>query len=287
MHCDEIRRDRSASGWKVLLTATGACAFLFPLFVGLVYSPALRAQTAAARPVFAVASVKLHVTPPGGGIDPLGASPRTSGDRVRWTNVPLQLVALYAYGIPAFRLSGNLLRTFDDTYDIDAIAEGSPTEDQLRLMFQSLLEDRFAVKIHWETKEMQTYRLLVSRSGSQLSPSLEDSTVLVAGNPIPAGRAFVQAVTREEIHLSGRRATMKQLVDALSTALRQPVVDQTGLTGVFDFDVQFQHDPDLDFASGFPELVPALEKNLGLRLESGKLPFELLVIDHVGKLVEN
>src|SRR5579863_4978346 len=122
MRCDEIRRDRSAWGWKVLLAAPRACAFLFPLFAGFVCSPALRAQTATARPVFAVASVKLHVTPPGGGIDGLGVLPRRSGDRVRWTNVPLQLVALYAYGIPAFRLSGSLLRTFDDTYDIDAIA---------------------------------------------------------------------------------------------------------------------------------------------------------------------
>jgi uncharacterized protein (TIGR03435 family) len=159
--------------------------------------------------------------------------------------------------------------------------------DQLRLMFRSLLEDRFAIKVHWETKDVQVYRLLVSKNGSKLKPAEEDSKVVVAGNTLPPGHALVQAVTSEEHHLSGRRATMEQLVDALSLALRQPVVDQTGLTGTFDFDVKYHHDSDLDFASGSPEVVPALEKILGLRLESGKVPLEMLVIDHVGKLVEN
>ncbi len=275
-------------GRKFLLGAMGAAALLLPLFAGFLCGPALRGQTAPSkRPAFTVASVKPHVSPPGGGIDGIGAWPRRSGDRIAWHHVPLQLVALYAYGIPGFRLSGNLLRTFDETYDIDGIAEGSVPDDQLRLMFRSLLEDRFAIQVHWETKELQVYRLLVGKDGPRLTPAGEDSDVVVAGNKIPRGHAFVQAVTSEEHHLSGKGATMEQLANALSIALHQPVVDQTGLTGTFDFDVKFHHDPELNFASGSPEIVPAIQKALGLRLESGKRPFEMLVIDHVGKLAEN
>jgi len=273
-------------GRKVLLGVMGAAALLLPLFAGFVYGPALRAQISATRPVFTVASVKFHVTPAGGGIDPLGAWPRRSGDRILWHNVPLRLVALYAYRIPAFQLSGNQLQTFDETYDIDAVAEGTPPEDQLRLMFRSLLEDRFGIKVHWETKEMQLYRLLVAKDGSKLKRAEEDSTVMIQGRPIPRGRAAVYGF-RDGAHLAGSGASMELLVDALSIALRQPVVDQTGLTGAFDFDMKFQREEDLENTSGNPLIRTALQQTLGLRVEAGKGPVELLVIDHLGKLSEN
>jgi uncharacterized protein (TIGR03435 family) len=263
-----------------------AAALFLPLFAGFVYGPPLRAQTAAAtRPVFTIASVKLHANP-GRGIDPLGGpAPRKSGDRIQWTNVPLQIVALYAYRIPAFRLSGNLLRTFDETYDIDAIAEGSPSEDQLRLMFRSLLEDRFGIKVYWDTKEMELYRLLVAKDGSKLRRAEEDSKVLIAGSQIRRGLAGVYAFT-DGLHLAGSRASVEQLADALSVALRQPVVDQTGLIGTFDFDVKFQREDDLENTSRSPFIRTAIQ-TLGLRVEAGKGPVELLVIDHLGKLSEN
>jgi uncharacterized protein (TIGR03435 family) len=274
-------------GRKVLLGAMGAAALLLPLFAGFVYGPALRAQIPATRPVFTVASVKFHVAPAGGGIDGLGPWPRRSGDRILWHNVPLRLVALYAYRIPAFRLSGNLLQTFDETYDIDAVAEGTPPEDQLRLMFRSLLEDRFGVKVHWETKELQVYRLLVAKDGSKLRRAEEDSKVVVDGRTLSPGHASVISVTAAEQHLAGSRATMEQLVDALSIALRQPVVDQTGLTGTFDFDVKFQREGDMENMSGNPFIRTAIQETFGLRVEAGKAPVEVLVIDHLGKLSEN
>jgi uncharacterized protein (TIGR03435 family) len=262
-----------------------AAALFLPLFAGFVYGPALRAQTAAAtRPVFTVASVKLHADP-GRGIDPIGMAPRKSGDRIHWTHVPLQLVALYAYRIPAFRLSGNLLRTFDEAYDIEAVAEGSPPEDQLRLMFRSLLEDRFGIKVHWETKEMELYRLLVAKDGSKLRRAEEGSKVVTKGSQIPPGLAGVYGFT-DGLHLAGSGATVEELADALSVALRQPVVDQTGLTGTFDFDVKFQREADLENTSGSPFIRAAIQ-TLGLRVEVGKGPVEVLVIDHLGKLSEN
>jgi len=274
-------------GRKLLLGAMGAAALFLPLSVGFVYGPALQAQTAAAtRPVFAVASVKLHVSPAGGGIDGLGFLPRRSGDRIRWTNVPLRLVALYAYRIPAFRLSGKLLQTFDETYDIDAVAEGSPTEDQLRLMFRALLEDRFGIKVHWETKEMQLYRLLVAKDGSKLKPA-EDSKIVIDGNPFPPGRAGVIAKAADDLHLMGRAASVEELANALSIALRQPILDQTGLIGSFDFDVKFQREDDVENKSGNPLIGSAIQKTLGLRVESGKGSVEVLLIDHFGKLSEN
>jgi len=260
--------------------------FLLALIKGLIVVPLLPAQTAAEpRPAFTVASVKLHQ---GNGPEPIGgARPSRSGNRVRWSNVPLQLVALYAYRIPAARLSGNLLRTFGDTYDFDTIAEGTPAEDQLRLMFRSLLEDRFGIQVHWETKEMQFNRLVVSRGGPKLNPPAADPDTKIAGYKLAPGFAGVISMKVDEQHLIGRAATAEQLAVALSTALRELVVDQTGLGGTFDFDVTFQMNEELEGPSANPFIRPAIEKNLGLRVEPAKGPIEVLVIDHLGKLTEN
>ncbi len=274
-------------GRKFLLGAMGAVALLLPLFAGFVYGPALRAQTAAAtRPVFTVASVKPHVWP-AGGLDGPRLWLRRSGDRIEWHCAPFQFVLRYAYRIPDFRISGIPLPGIGECYDIDAVAEGAPPDDQLRLMFRSLLEDRFAMKVHWETKEMQVDRLLVAKGGSTLKPAEGVSKVLVNGTKLAPGHAIVHVMGPGEHHLAGSRATMEQLAEALSLAVSQPVVDQTGLTGTFDFDVEFQPEQGLDDPSGSPFIQTAIRKTLGLRLESGKVPVEVLVIDHVGELSEN
>ncbi len=254
------------------------------LLAGLAYCPAALAQSAAPeRPVFTVASVKLNTDP---GPTIIGIAPRRVGDRVRWIHTPLRLIALYAYHIPAFRLSGKLLQTIDETYNIEAVAEGAPSDAQLRLMFRSLLEDRFGIKVHWETKEMTVYRLMPVKDGPKLKPAEEGSKVVVSGRTLPQGFSGVISEV-DGMHLVGKGASIDQLVDGVSTALREPVLDQTGLSGTFDYDVKFQREGDLENASGNPFLEPAIRKLLGLRLERGKSPVDVLVVDRVEKLTEN
>jgi uncharacterized protein (TIGR03435 family) len=134
---------------------------------------------------------------------------------------------------------------------------------------------------------MQVYRLLIARDGPKLKRVEEGSQVVIGGRALAPGHAVVQAVTAAELHLAGSRATMEQLAGALSTVLRQLVVDETGLSGTFDFDVKFQREDDSENKSGNPFIGSAIQKTLGLRVEAGKTPVEVLLIDHLGKLSEN
>jgi len=111
--------------------------------------------------------------------------------------------------------------------------------------------------------------------------------VVVDGRTLAPGHASVIAVTALEHHLAGSHATMEQVAEALSVALRQPVVDQTGLTGAYDFDMKFPREQDAENTAGNPLIRTALQQTLGLRVEAGRVPLQVLVIDRLGKLSEN
>jgi uncharacterized protein (TIGR03435 family) len=232
----------------------------------------------AQQPTFTVASIKPALEPPGFGI-----APRSTENRITWTNAPLPVVVLYAYDIPSARFSGNV--PFE-IYNIEAIADAPPTGDQLRLMFRALLEDRFGIKVHTETKERDLFRLSIARSGSKLRPAIEDSVVNVDERPLRPGFHGVLA-SRDGAHLAGKGVSFQQLVADLSGAIGRPILDQTGIMGMFDYDVRFRHDSDLTNENGNPYIGAAIENILGLHVESGRGPVEILVLDHIEKPSEN
>ena len=234
-------------------------------FLTISFTPDACGQSAVRS--FEVASVK-----PAPAAAAVSITPLRSGNRLTYiTTLPLLLN--YAFQVLPFQVSGNLP---EGVYDIEATTEGSADEGQIRLMLQTLLADRFRLKLHREAKEMRVYELVVDKRGTQLKAAQEISEIMLDGRPAPPGVGLWGG--RAGPQLVGKGASMAQLADCLARVLHEPVLDRTGLTGSFDFDIHYAiDDPQMPGAS----LTLAIRQQLGLKvLHSGKAPIDVLIIDH-------
>ncbi len=144
-------------------------------------------------------------------------------------------------------------------------------QNLMRPKLETLLADRFQLKVHHETREQPVYALVVAKSGIRFEPTQGDFRgVHIARNQI-----------------SGERATIEMLCSALANQLRRPVLDRTGLVGTFDFKLEWAPQADVAADASGPSIFTALDEQLGLRLESTKGPVDVLVIDRVEKPSEN
>ena len=193
-----------------------------------------------------------------------------------YRNYPLQDYIELAYGIQPYQLAHTAPVSLDDLiarYDIIAKAQEAVPLPQMKLMLQSLLADRFGLAIHRETKELSAYILVVDKGGPRFKASEDEGPTLVP--PTKDGVA------------SYRRASMAYLTRMLfylPSLGGRPVVDRTGLDGVYDFTMKVL-DPGVEgnFAQQFDERHDEWLKALGLRLIPEKASIEILVVDHVGK----
>jgi uncharacterized protein (TIGR03435 family) len=265
----------------------------------------VNAQTPAARQEFEVASVKPNTS----GNNMVSIRPPVGG-RFTATNVRLKMLVGLAYNVKNFEISGGPQWIGSDGYDITAKAADTNTNlDQLRPMLQSLLEDRFQLKVHRETKEMSVYVLTLAKNASKL-PEAKDGGCVKFGPdtpppppPAPGQRPPILCggFLRGPNLLQAGKVDMKQLANVLADVLGRPVVDKTGFTGTFDVKLEFTPEGTTFGADGFgppgglppgfdtsgPSIFTALQDQLGLKLESQKGPGEILVIDHAEKASEN
>ena len=272
---------------KLLLSAASFVVLGVSVAFNAALAPPSRAQSAVVKPQFEVASVKPNTDD--GRMD---VRPVRSGDRVLMHNNQIGSMILYAYNVFNYQVIGNTrLPEKWNWYDIDAKVEGSPTDDEIRLMFQSLIEDRFKLEFHHETREMEVYKLVVAKGGAKLKPAtLGDFKTTVGGDtPLVLKKKTTGIVLEKEGgHLLGKSATMAQLASSLISELGGPVIDATEIDGTFDYDVIFApHNwpPDSEFNP--PLLLAALRDNLGLSIEKGKAQVDVLVIDHLEKPTPN
>lgn len=239
----------------------------------------------AKRPEFEVTSVKRNTT--NGQSD---FTPRRSGDRVIMHNMQLGPMVTYAYNVPrGFPIEGNLrLQDGWNWYDVEATVSGSPSEAEIRLMFQSLLEDRFQLKVHHETRELPVYTLTQAKKGPKLKEWTEDAPPLhIIGRVAMDGVVANYSSREDPHHIVGRKASIATLAAYLAGALQGPVTDKTGLAGDFNFELTWDSDEPA-LAPPDPALLDAvLQEQLGLKLEKNKGPVEILVVDHVEKPSEN
>jgi bla regulator protein BlaR1 len=290
--------------WKKFLLA--AVAVAVPIAIGVVNAPRLEAQQPAqadaTSPAFDVASIKSNKA--GDGQMMMQIQP---GGRMNLSNVTLRLMIRNASRIQEFQIVGGPDWLALDRFDITAKAEGNPSADQMRLMFQKLLEERFKLKTHHETRELPVYSLVMARSdgtkGAQLRPSQVDCSAFRGSGPPPGpGQAPPQCGFRiGPGTINAQGVTMAALVSTLSMRLNRVVLDRTGLSGNFDIDLTWTPDqnqmPQGAPPPGAPDLPPidpngpsiftAVQEQLGLKLESTKGPVEVLVIDHVERPTEN
>jgi uncharacterized protein (TIGR03435 family) len=178
---------------------------------------------------------------------------------------------------------------------VEAKVEDPKTDpDQVRLMLQSLLEDRFKLKLHRETKETSIYVLVAGKDGVKMKLSADQESPSVNGPAPPEAGPNRGAIRFGAGSLSGNAATMTLFTRMLSQRLDRTIVDKTNLTGRYDF--QLQWTPDTGEATLSPLGTPlppadssgtsvftAIQEQLGLKLETQKGPVEMFVIDSVEK----
>jgi uncharacterized protein (TIGR03435 family) len=247
------------------------------------------AQPPPAKPAFEVASVRVNTT--NGPSDMRG--PRRSGDSVVIHNTQLYSVLFYAYHLNGnYQMVGSTrLPDGWNWYDIEARAAASATDDQVRLMFQSLLEDRFKLKVHRETRDLPEYQLTISKGKPKLTASKPGPmTVTIEGKTFTQREgACSTSGWQEGVHTICHAADMVTIAGQFSSALAAPVADQTGLQGTYDLNVLYVPD-DLQLKSdgpARPSLIDAIQAELGLKLEKTKGPVEVLVVDHLEKPSDN
>lgn len=242
-----------------------------------------------------------------------------TGGRLDAANYPLLVYMDFAYKLTSFQIQ-DLVKQLPkwantDRYDIQAKAEsGNPTKDQIRLMMQALLAERFKLAVHYETKQMPVMALVLDKPG-KLGPHLrahvEDvpcTTALVppsaAAPPTIAGGypescgALIAYPVSGRAHVAGRNMDIQVVANQLTglvNGIDRPILDKTGLTGKYDFFFEFMPQfngplpPGTDFQTDetAPPFQEALKKDLGLKLESQTGPVDVLVIDHVEQPSEN
>jgi uncharacterized protein (TIGR03435 family) len=208
-----------------------------------------------------------------------GMGLRIAGQRVTATETSLRDLIHIAYQVQDRLLSGpSWMAT--EKFDLVATMPASVDRSKAPEMLRTLLEERFHLKLHRETKRMSVYTLVAARGGPKLKASAPP-----ANGASPNPRTMFQPGM-----LMTRSASLAAFADLISKASDRPVVDATGLKGLYDIDLRYSPDPRDVPPDGEPRptLVTGLQEQLGLRLQSRNQQMELLVIDSADKVpVEN
>ncbi|HEY3835854.1 MAG TPA: TIGR03435 family protein [Bryobacteraceae bacterium] len=254
---------------------------------------------AKAQPSFEVASVKVSQAP-----GPKFGSIRFSPNTLTMRGITLWQAVGFAYGLESFQISAPDRIQPRPFFDIEAKASAPVPESQLRLMLRALVADRFHLKAHHERREMSVTALLVAKGGPRFSPSTGrydpargpemplqflgyDSTVHLQ-RVLEHGGRIRDSFTNVSMPLF---ASVLAMMASKSPSDRVPVIDQTGLTGRFDFVLVQDQPPSSGEGEGThataPDVLdsvrPLLQKQLGLTLEHRKARVDVLVVDSAEK----
>jgi uncharacterized protein (TIGR03435 family) len=223
---------------------------------------------------------------------------------LRTINWPIENLISVAYGVDQNQIAGIPKWPWPTVFVIEAKGDGEadaklaalPGERQWaeqQHMLQALLEDRFKLKAHWETKEGDIYNLVVAKGGPKLAtegsmPRSADELKMFGNHPAPP---FFQKNDGEGYDFIAYACSMDQWVRVLTAQFGRPVIDKTGLTGKYDFVLKYKgrwdRDRNADDLDPTPPMDRALQDELGLKVEPAKGPVKLLVIDHIEKPSEN
>jgi uncharacterized protein (TIGR03435 family) len=220
------------------------------------------------------------------------SKPGSDDSSDRWTqgrftaiNESLRKYIALAYNLKPDRVIGGPKWVDSDRYDIAAKLEGgdgsavqgrNEIDAELRAALQALLEERFQLAIHTETKMVPGHLLLVGKNGSKL----KETETAGRGSRVDGSRGRLEA----------KRVSVERLASVLSRQLGEPVTDQTGLKNLYDFTLEWTPD---DQSAAVPtnpvgpSIFTALAEQLGLRLEAHKTAVEVIIIDHAERPAEN
>jgi uncharacterized protein (TIGR03435 family) len=243
----------------------------------------LLGQVAAPRPAFEVVSIKRSEQ-----LDPGPSLRWLPGGTFRIRNLPTRGLLASAYGTPQ-RPPPPLIgapdwvatERYDVTAKVGADLAGRPQADWIANqpgLLQSLLEERFKLKAHRETRELPVYVVRVANEGGRLGPQLHPSSLDCEKERT---KCFFRAGPG---HQTGGSADIATIVLSVTNSLGRVVIDRTGLSGKYDFDVEWSPD---QTSTDKPSLFAAVREQLGLRIDSERAPVEVLVVDHIERPTEN
>jgi uncharacterized protein (TIGR03435 family) len=220
------------------------------------------------------------------------------------TGGPLHALIQAAYNVTRFQVEGGPSWVRTDRFAIEARPAGSATPDQIRVMLQSLLAERFKLTLRRETRTLPTYELAVADGGLKIAamkdggctPSKEIHLIdLEAPRYVCDGfrrRVLSQSPETRPLprwprvtRIEAGGASMSGLIDVISVDLDRVVLDRTGFTSPFNFVLDFA--PASDPAASGPAIFDAVRDQLGLQLRSTSGPIDVLVIDHVERPSQN
>jgi uncharacterized protein (TIGR03435 family) len=283
----------------------------------LVLSRAIVLGQSAPSPAFEVASVRRADPKTSGqhGLTMRGGPGTSDPDQIAYSNITLMTMLIKANDAFPFQIEGPAWLG-SEQYDISAKVPAGATKDQFRLMLMNLIVERFHLVFHRESRQVAGFELQVGKNGSKLKVStLADSSNAEpppSGPPVPKpvptktdadgfpqldhpGVAMAMRMSPNakgpSIYLTFRAQGLAGLAHTVGEELGRPVVDKTGLTGKYDFKLEFapaagppaQGLPDALDESG-PGILTATQQQLGLKLEPKKVPLDMLIVDSVEKV---
>ena len=267
--------------------------FIGTIAIGITFLWAPQAGWSQSRPErlqFDVASVKQNKDNRGGSLV------RTPGGLTA-TNAEFSRLLEMAFQTQLIDLSGVTDSLRSERFDIVAKAGGKISGDQYWQMLQTLLEERFKLKYHHETKEAQVYALILANKGKELGSKINLSVEVNC--PVDPNGSNFCGVSARPGSMIGQRVSIARIARELSAFAGRPVQDQTGLTGAFDFQLTWTPDEYMSedgrvknlngvpLNTSGPSFFPAIREQLGLKLESRKGQIEMLVIDAAEQPLEN
>jgi uncharacterized protein (TIGR03435 family) len=245
---------------------------------------------------FDVATIRLAPPPDANFHLSISSPPHSS--RFEATNFPIKALLQIAYGFdaPVVGAPDWVANTF---YDIQARSDDATdaklaklTTNEVRLekrnAIRVLLAERFGLKTHLETRNTAIYYLEVGKGGAKLQAAPAPPPPADGEAPPPPRPTDMQAHgTQHGLEFVGTNASMRTITGALSSMIEAPVIDKTGLTGLYNYTLQFgrpwsERDPD-----SWPSIFTAVQEQLGLKLEAAHESVPNLVVDHITKPTEN
>lgn len=270
------------------------CVALTPL-AALVSGLPLSAQPAASRPSFEVATIRPmasggRVELPNGGFVTQGPTITWKGGILTLRNYSLRKIIVQSWNVKDYQVLGPAWLD-SESFQIVAKAPPRTTEDEARVLCQSLLAERFGLILHREQRELPIYALVRGKG----SPKLRKGSEAHDSN---SEEAPVRAVTSKlsEGHVESPKASLSWLAETLTRRLGRPVVDETGIRGEYFISLDWMPDPGdppifpggktpppgyVSDPTAGPSIFTAIHDQLGLKLEARKGMVDVLVIDHI------
>jgi len=198
---------------------------------------------------------------------------RVVGERVNVTDGSLKDLIRLAYQVQVHQISGPPWLA-SEKFDVAAVMPAGSSRSQAPAMLRALLEERFHLMLHRETKSGPVYALVEAKGGIKLKPVEEPAN----------GERIASRTSFQAGYLMARASPVAVFADLLAKAADRPVIDMTGLAGLYDFNLKYTTALSATEPDESATLGSALQEQLGLKLEKREMPVEILVIDHADRV---